>query len=213
MKFFQKLACNIVVGLMSSSTSSLAVTEHDNAVEFKSCPDSKCSYMTPGSQVNSIVFYYDGGYSVTSGQPWDGVTTNNNAVNAGYPDYQVDVYAGRKSSEPPADFFNQRAGTTYVGPCNSDTSPFTAMNFALTGVLEIEGNDYQIVIGQAAFSGSNCWFLGPNESGFNLIYNNQFIDSERLEEHYLITPDHQYRLGLTGIGHADTNIFYISEND
>ena len=113
MRISKKIRSSILASFMLSSFSPWAATEHDNTVDFSSWPS---AHACGGSQVNSIVFYYTGEYSVTDGQPWDGVTTNNiTSQKGGVPTYQVDVFAGRKASQPPADFFIQRAGTINIG--------------------------------------------------------------------------------------------------
>ena len=124
------LAFGMAFGLTLSSPISQGESEHDNQVEFHSCPASQCDNMTPGQQVSSLFFYFDGNYYVTVGQPWDGVTTNNITSQKGYPAYQADIYAGRKSSELPAGFFNNRAGSINVGPCGVSPAEINSLNFA-----------------------------------------------------------------------------------
>ena len=130
MKIPRILASSTMAGLIVVSPLSQGVTEHDNQVEFKSCSESQCPDTTPGPQVSSLVFYFDGNYYVTVGQPWDGVTTNNITSQKGYPAYQADIYAGRKSSELPAGFFNNRAGSINVGPCGVSPAEINSLNFA-----------------------------------------------------------------------------------
>ena len=211
MKIPRILASSTMAGLIVVSPLSQGVTEHDNQVEFKSCSESQCPDTTPGPQVSSLVFYFDGNYYVTDGQPWDGVTINNITSQMGYPAYQADVYAGRQSSELPAKFFNDRSGGISVGPCGTYQSPLESLNFALSGILEIEGNDYPIVIGQNGVSGENCWYLGPNASGFKVIQWYRTSDDATYE--YLLTPDGQYRMGVSAYAYvAPPYIFYVSKN-
>ncbi len=207
MRMSIQVRASILVCLIWSSFSSWAATEHDNTVDFSSWPS---AHACGGSQVNSIVFYYTGEYSVTDGQPWDGVTTNNiTSQKGGVPTYQVDVFAGRKASQPPADFFIQRAGTINIGV--SGAAQFDALNFALTGVLEIEGNDYQVVIGQVgvmAGEPNNIWYLGPNESGFNYVKTVYSYD----QCEYLTTPDGKYRIGMVWKTMPNSYTFYVSKS-
>ena len=173
MKISTLLSSCLVAGLVLIAPLGYAVTEHDNVVEFHSQPGDEYS------QVTSLVFYFDGNYSITSGQPWDGVTTNN--VSADYPAYQADALAGRHSSDPPSTFFTQRAGGEWI---TTDGQPGIAgMNFAFTGSLEIDGSDYSIVLGQNMCGSRNCWYLGANQSGFKVDTNG-----------WLLTPDGQYRI-------------------
>lgn len=172
MKISTLLSSCLVAGLGLIAPLGYAATEHDNVVEFHSKPGDKYS------QVTSLVFYFDGNYSITSGQPWDGVTTNN--VSADYPAYQADALAGRHYSDPPADFFTQRAGGKWI---TMAPPGIAGMNFAFSGSLEIDGNDYNIVLGQDMCGSRNCWYLGANQSGFEVDANG-----------WLVTPDGQYRI-------------------
>ena len=176
MKINSIFLSSITAGLMLIASVASGTTEHDNVVEFDS-EDNLEEY--------SIVYYWDGDYSITSGQPWDGITTNNvtTEYNAGY---QVDAMAGRHSSGPPADFFNARANGLFA-TTNSNKSTPSGMNFAFSGILEINGLDYKIVIGQNGCGTSNCWYVGPNESGFR-AWNDSSI----------LTPDQRFYIYASG---------------
>ncbi len=165
----------LMIGLAVSSPL-FGSSEHQNVIEIDSDND---------PEVNSLVYYWDGGYSITSGQPWDGVTTNNVSTDL-LPAYQVDALAGRHSSGPPADFFNDRANGLFTTTNGNKDTP-DGMNFAYTGVLEINGYDYKIVIGQNGCGTDNCWYLAPNESGFrNWDYNE------------IMTPDQRFYIRASG---------------
>ncbi len=202
----------ILAGLLVCSPVSYAVTEHDNTVIFTAWPTNYPCGVVTGSQVSSIVFYSTGDYSITDGQPWDGVTTNNiTSQKGGVPTYQADVFAGRKASQHPADFFNSRAGTVNIGPCGP--AGLNTLNFALTGVLEIEGTDYPIVIGQVGLDNSNnCWFLGSNEGEFD-YFEASYSDGYTIYScEYLTTPDGKYSIGAILEKMPNYYTFFIGKN-
>lgn len=202
----------ILAGLLVCSPVSYAVTEHDNTVIFTAWPtDHPCGVVT-GTQVSTIVFYSTGDYSITDGQPWDGVTTNNiTSQKGGVPTYQADVLAGRKASESPADFFNGRAGKVNIGPCGP--AGLDTLNFALTGVLEIEGNDYPIVIGQVGVNtSSNCWYLGSSEGEFDYSEASYSSGSKVYQCNYLTTPDGNYSIGAILENMPNYYTFFIGKN-
>ncbi len=177
-----RLLC-LVGGLVASPLSATAAIEHDNEVDFlsdqrKRCYPSPCDPDQPspnqaydGWPVQSIVFYWSGYSNITSGQPWGGISVDNTSVYwNNYPDNTVHVSAGRKGSAGPADFFNAKAkspSVCTVGECG--TTLIDAANFAFTGTLEIEGTDYQVVVGQFHPTNvSNAWILAGAEPGFTL---------------------------------------------
>ena len=190
MKIRQVLDSIAMASLMVVSPISFGVTEHDNVVEFHSKPGDKFP------QVTSIVFYFYGNYSITSGQPWDGVTTNN--TSGDYPAYQVDALAGRKGSNPPASFFFQHAGNAWISIDDCFDPTNLVLNFAFSGVLEIEGNDYNIMLGQVGCAGGNPWYVGANQMGFTVDGNG-----------WLLTPDGQYRINSDG---SAENEFKVMKN-
>lgn len=202
----------VLAGLLVCSPVSYAVTEHDNTVIFTAWPTDKPCGVVTGTQVSTIVFYSTGDYSITDGQPWDGVTTNNiTSQKGGVPTYQADVLAGRKASESPADFFNGRAGKVNIGPCGP--AGLDTLNFALTGVLEIEGNDYPIVIGQVGVNtSSNCWYLGSSEGEFDYSEASYSSGSKVYQCNYLTTPDGNYSIRAILENMPNYYTFFIGKN-
>ena len=105
----------------------------------------------------SATYSFDGSYSITSGQPWGGVTSNNNGGNI-----NLDVQAGRHNSSGPASWFKARTSNMICDwQCKKGESP-NELNFAFTGTITIDGNGYPIVIGQGHSTiYNNWWFGGP----------------------------------------------------
>ncbi len=168
---------------MLIAAAALATTEHDNVVEFDA---------ENNLDVYSIVYYSDGDYSITSGQPWDGITTNNvsGEYNVGY---QVNAMAGRHSSGPPADFFNARANGLFT-TTNSNKGTPSEMNFAFSGILEINGHDYKIVTGQNGCGTSNCWYVAPNESGFRAWNDGSILTPD--QRFFIYAGENTFAIGI-----------------
>jgi hypothetical protein len=123
-------------------------------------------------------------HSITSGQPWNGVTYSNNGTNS----FTIDVKCGRKGSGSPLQWMvDQLQGGPVIGADGSSWHPGGhlgspgSLNFAVTGVLTIDGNRYTICLGQAGEAWHNVWYLGG--PGFT---------------EYLITPDGKYAFDESG---------------
>lgn len=95
------------------------------------------------------------GHFITGGQPWNGVSYT--ATPAWF---YIDVQAGRKGSGGPLTWFNSflQGGAVINGPYLW-TQP-TSMNFAVSGVLSIDANRYNICIGQWGHDDRNIWLVG-----------------------------------------------------
>lgn len=167
----------------------VGVSEHSNVVNLEVAEGSE-------SAISSVNFTWNGGYSITSGQPWGGVTSSTGSEN-GLAYVNVSASAGRSGSQGPASWFSQNevvnvADDTFLSAPGAPSD----LNFAFTGTLTINGHDYPIVLGQGHQSATNNWWFGGG-SGWT---NNRGA---------LVTPDGAYRIQ----GYSDSaNAFAISTN-
>lgn len=76
-----------------------------------------------------IDFYNLEGYSVTSGQPWEGVTVAPNHI-------EILVRAGRHNSEGPAEYFQSGLVPSNFLGLDAGSSP-KKLNFAIKGVIKV----------------------------------------------------------------------------
>eukprot|EP00486_Rosalina_sp_Unknown_P001431 CAMPEP_0201573276 /NCGR_PEP_ID=MMETSP0190_2-20130828/17021_1 /ASSEMBLY_ACC=CAM_ASM_000263 /TAXON_ID=37353 /ORGANISM="Rosalina sp." /LENGTH=207 /DNA_ID=CAMNT_0048000023 /DNA_START=42 /DNA_END=665 /DNA_ORIENTATION=+ len=138
-------------------------TAHDNIVKFT-------------SKTGPITFKYsptnspaDGKDHIkTSGQPFEGVTSNNNSVPQS--DGSIDVIAGRKGDKDNAKWFktNLQDGVALYSTSNNDPSVPDKLNFAIYGklIFGLSGVEYtlnDVVIGQGHFSTTNNWWIGGKD--------------------------------------------------
>lgn len=125
-----------------SGDSQVDTTEHDNWV-----------YLEP-YMWNPTLAYEQADHSITSGQPWGGVSTGTPDL-----DWGIDVKAGRHGSRSVADWFRSHAS---VATCTADCSTNwpSELNFAITGTITINGTGYPITIGQGSTFGKNNWWIG-----------------------------------------------------
>jgi hypothetical protein len=104
-------------------------------------------------------------HSITSGQPWDGVTSRLDKTGTGA---TITVKAGRKKSKNTAAWFaNQIRGGSAIGCQTIDKLPHE-LNFACKGKMtfthggkDYEGVDVVIAQGSTGFSRNNWWLGGP----------------------------------------------------
>ena len=121
-------------------------TSHDNHVSFSLI-----------NIDNSAMAFSETGHRITDGQPWNGVTTN--TQNDGW--FTIDVNCGRKGSSYVLGWFGS---IVQNGPIINALGPPkpepTSMNFAVSGILSIKGNHYNICLGQWGHEDHNTWYLG-----------------------------------------------------
>ncbi len=162
-------ALTIAIGLSGcgsgDSQEAVDTTEHDNWV-----------YLSTYWGFAQLAFDLTG-YSITSGQPWGGVST-------GQPDqtWGIDAKAGRHGSSTPAEWFKSHASVAVCTGYTCSSAWPSELNFAMTGTLTINGTSYPITIGQGstALGVNNWWIGGP---GWTI---HSGTDSN------VVTPDGQY---------------------
>lgn len=118
-------------------------TEHDNEFDFNA-----------STNVTSISFRFNGEYIITDGQPWGGVSSDGG---------KIVVKAGRKGSEECAKWFKDYVASDYenmIHTSGGDNLP-DKLNFAIKGTLTIDGQNYEICLGQGHRSSTseNNWHL------------------------------------------------------
>ncbi len=126
----------------------VGTTMHANLVTIYPADDTS-------SQYDGLSFTPSGSYSITSGQPWGGVSSSVGAFDG----LQLTAQAGRHDSAGPAQFFTDNASVMVGGAAYGNTP--SSLNFAFTGTLTVAGNSYDIVVGQGSnVEGNNWWFGG-----------------------------------------------------
>lgn len=156
-----------------ASGTSVSASERSNSVAI---------YADAPISAGSVSFTWDGGYSITSGQPWGGVTTGSN-------DGQllVTANAGRSGSSGPAQWFNSLTSLPIGNDENLDATP-SDLNFAFSGTLTIEGHQYPIVIGQGHNMTDDNWWLGGQGSGWTTY---------KVAPPTITTPDGLYQISTS----------------
>jgi hypothetical protein len=122
-------------------------SEHNNIVEF-----------IGDSSIKKIAFELDE-FVHTKGQPyhgvhWDIIDNKENQL-------KIDAKAGRKNSKNCADFFNDSVGNSndYMMHTDGGSSKPSELNFAFTGILYIDDQEFEISLGQGHHGAYNNWFL------------------------------------------------------
>ncbi len=148
-------------------------------------------YLQPYYNVSfSSVSYEEIEHQITSGQPWDGVTSSYNGAFL-----NIDARAGRKGSSSVATWFKDNCSVAICTlDCGGDWP--SELNFAFTGTIWIEGTSYPITIGQGhSAAGLNNWWIGgpgwislgsgviqaPNNSKY-VIYGTSSLDAFFLDK-------------------------------
>jgi hypothetical protein len=120
-----------------------------------------------GGGFDSGSFVWDGGYAVSSGQPWEGVTSS-----APGKEVSIQVLAGRHGTSEVAEWFRQRASAAVVisDIVVLDQWP-SELNFAFTGTLTANGSAISVVIGQGNDGFENNWWVGGESwTSFDICY-------------------------------------------
>jgi hypothetical protein len=112
--------------------------------------------------IESIVFAYGNQYSITSGQPWGGVetTSSNNGSKL-----TIDVGAGRKNNKTPAEWYNDtvNSDTTKMFHSRGGKNVPKKLHFAFNGILSINGDSFNVSIGQGEDGWYNNWHIASPE--------------------------------------------------
>lgn len=156
----------------------LYTSSHDNLVVFTRYPT-----------ITSVTYSFDGEYSITSGQPWHGIS-----ISESDGDCTVNADAGRKKTDGPAQWFKNHA-TMAMCVSGSWLGWPSSLNFAFNGTITIDGNSYQLVVGQGNDGVHNNWWIGGNQWGSDTAS--------------LITPDKKYCITQWDVSF---NEFYVQPN-
>ena len=126
----------------SADTTGEGVIQHDNIV-----------MLVPWNWNPPLAFSYSD-HSITSGQPWGGVTAG---IQDGF--FTITAKAGRHSSSEVASWFKNHCS---VATCSADCSGSwpDGLNFAFTGTVTINGDSYPVTLGQGSTLGKNNWWIG-----------------------------------------------------
>ena len=154
------------------------VALRDNIAEFVRYPS-----------INNVTYISNGQYSITSGQPWGGISTSESDGSC-----IINARAGRKGSTGPVQWFKGRASQAFCASGQEAAWPID-LNFAFDGTLIIDGNSYQLVVAQGNDGIHNNWWIGG--TGWTSV------------KYGLVTPDKKYV-----IVEDDTsfNEFYVQPN-
>lgn len=100
-----------------------------------------------------VSFEYNGAYSISEDQPWDGV---NSSVDSGTLD--ITAVAGRHQTSGPAQWFDSQTGASnhVIGRAAYQGE----MNFAFCGELVIDDETLTTCFGQGSSGGDNIWAVG-----------------------------------------------------
>lgn len=112
------------------------------------------------SSIKKIDFELDS-ECITEGQPYHGVHRDwesRSKMNQ----LKIDVKCGRKSSRPPASYFNDAAEGMYRVITRLENKLPSELHFAIKGVLTIDGQGFNICLGQAGAGFYNPWYLASN---------------------------------------------------
>jgi hypothetical protein len=99
-------------------------------------------------------FTWDGGYAVSDGQPWEGVTTTGSGSTI-----SIQVKAGEHLTSDVAQWFRQRVSAMVPGNAAFDAVP-SELSFAISGTLNVNGSTFAAVIGQGSLLGKANWWIG-----------------------------------------------------
>lgn len=109
--------------------------------------------------VSDVTFTFNNQYSITGGQPWNGITTSTDLTTPGASTTAITAEAGRKNSLGPANWFDTQSTAAIGGDADHNGNP-SELNFAFAGSLSVDGVSYPVVIGQGSNAQGNNWWIG-----------------------------------------------------
>ncbi|MCF2908431.1 hypothetical protein L1285_08855 [Pseudoalteromonas sp. DL2-H2.2] len=119
-------------------------------------------YFKGSSGIESINFYYGNVNSVTPGQPWGEITSTQENHNK---TVKIVVDSGRKADKANAKWFNETVnsdGNKMFHTRGGDNVP-SKLNFAIKGILEINGEQFNVCLGQGTSGTYNNWHLASED--------------------------------------------------
>lgn len=154
--------------------------------------DNRVIFHLSGFDTSTMTFA-ETGHNITDGQPWGSVTTDASDSNT----FVIDVKCGRKGSQGPLEWFKEQVHGGGILPAQGYQTYPSSMNFALTGVLSIDGNNYTFCLGQYGAGIGNIWYIGGAD----------FTQTEKPME-TISTPDGKYTFGI----YNSNNSFSLTRN-
>ncbi len=151
------------------------------------------------SHDNNILFFLTGltgsdmsftptGHIVTGGQPWNGITSGPGYDNI---EFNIDIFCGRKGSNEVGEWFrNWSSNNNGKSIDGHNASVHDSMNFAVSGVMILNGNSYNVCLAQYGYASSNIWVIcGANFTNLQGTYS-------------MNTPDGKYNFQTTNTDSA-----------
>jgi T5SS/PEP-CTERM-associated repeat protein/autotransporter-associated beta strand protein len=165
-----------LLGILVAASAN-AQTQQTNEVQF----EAKSGTSISGFQWAFISTSLNSNYDVSSGQPWNGVSSNVSGSTL-----EITALAGRQKTDGPADWFSSALQGGAATAHNAGGPLPNQLNFAFTGYMTLGGflnNSYAVVIGQGSDgAGANNWWIGgpgfqnagiysvsTNDSGFDFL--------------------------------------------
>jgi hypothetical protein len=133
------------------------------------------------STVSSITFLpHD--HIVTKGQPFDGIAVA--PINGHNNEIEIDFKSGRKGSKECADFFNATVNGDEAHMIHTErgSNKPGELNFAFNGTLTINGQAFEICLGQGHYLTTNNWHLAATSLDADGNGKNGNLGKFRLEQ-------------------------------
>jgi len=124
--------------------------------------------------IKSISFDYGDLYTITPGQPWGEVETTSSHNGS---TLKIDIGAGRKDNKSNADWFNavvNSANEKMFHTRGGDNVP-KELNFAIKGTLTINGDKFNICIGQGHTGSYDNWHIASESASSKHPYKDGYI--------------------------------------
>ncbi|WP_158729660.1 MULTISPECIES: hypothetical protein [unclassified Flavobacterium] len=124
--------------------------------------------------IKSISFVYGDLYTITPGQPWGEVETTSSHNGS---TLKIDIGAGRKDNPENAKWFNDVVSSVNEKMFHTrggDNVP-KELNFAIKGLLTINGDKFNVCIGQGSSGDYNNWHIASENASSKHPYKDGYI--------------------------------------
>ena len=158
-----------------------------------------------GKGITSLDFIFDdknpgNSFSITSSQKFRDVSVTKSSKKL-----VINIFCGRNKSQEPATWFSESVdnNTGKILGIDTNTASPNELNFAIKGQLLVNGDTYNITLGQGTQGTTNNWWITSNS--MNNANHQEFRERAEFGSAYWV-QDHNYDMNSVSDGRGISSI-------